>query len=106
MSIAMVDRDDPSHRFQKVKRRVQTSSLTAYLGCSARSLERNGTVLEPRSAARTHAAMPRHPPKQTSKLASRRNLMLTVGDRLPEFKLHAVVSIEKGKEFQEVTNHT
>lgn len=30
--------------------------------------------------------------------------MLTVGDRVPEFKLQAVVSLEKGKEFQEVTN--
>jgi len=30
--------------------------------------------------------------------------MLTVGDRLPDFKVQAVVSTEKGKEFQEVTN--
>ena len=30
--------------------------------------------------------------------------MLTVGDRFPEFKLQAVVSTEKGKEFQEVTD--
>jgi len=29
--------------------------------------------------------------------------MLTVGDRLPEFNLQAVVSLEKGKEFQNVT---
>lgn len=29
--------------------------------------------------------------------------MLTVGDKFPEFKLQAVVSLEKGKEFQEVT---
>jgi alkyl hydroperoxide reductase subunit AhpC len=30
--------------------------------------------------------------------------MLTVGDRLPEFKVHAVVSTEPGKEFQEITD--
>jgi peroxiredoxin (alkyl hydroperoxide reductase subunit C) len=30
--------------------------------------------------------------------------MLTVGDKLPEFKLQAAVSLEKGKEFQEVTS--
>jgi len=30
--------------------------------------------------------------------------MLTIGDKLPEFKLQAVVSREKGKEFQEITN--
>jgi len=29
--------------------------------------------------------------------------MLTVGDRLPDFNLQAVVSLEKGKEFQNVT---
>ena len=29
--------------------------------------------------------------------------MLTIGDRLPEFKLQAVVSTEKGKEFAELT---
>jgi peroxiredoxin (alkyl hydroperoxide reductase subunit C) len=32
--------------------------------------------------------------------------MLTVGDRLPEFKLTSVVSIEKGKEFQEISNRS
>jgi alkyl hydroperoxide reductase subunit AhpC len=30
--------------------------------------------------------------------------MLTVGDRLPEFKLQAAVSLEKGKEFSEITH--
>jgi peroxiredoxin (alkyl hydroperoxide reductase subunit C) len=30
--------------------------------------------------------------------------MLSVGDKLPDFKLQAVVSREKGKEFQEITN--
>ena len=29
--------------------------------------------------------------------------MLTIGDKFPEFKLQAVVSLEKGKEFREVT---
>ena len=29
--------------------------------------------------------------------------MLTIGDRLPAFKLQAVVSTEKGKEFTEIT---
>ena len=28
--------------------------------------------------------------------------MLTIGDKLPNFKLQAVVSLEKGKEFQEI----
>ncbi|HSN69367.1 MAG TPA: peroxiredoxin [Thermoanaerobaculia bacterium] len=32
--------------------------------------------------------------------------MLTVGDKLPEFKVKAVVSLEKGKEFTEITNET
>lgn len=32
--------------------------------------------------------------------------MLTVGDKFPEFKLQSVVSLEKGKEFQEITNET
>lgn len=32
--------------------------------------------------------------------------MLTVGDKFPEFKLQAVVSLDKGKEFQEVTEKT
>lgn len=32
--------------------------------------------------------------------------MLTVGDRLPDFKLQAVVSLEKGHEFQEITPDT
>jgi peroxiredoxin (alkyl hydroperoxide reductase subunit C) len=30
--------------------------------------------------------------------------MLTVGDRIPDFKLKAAVSLDKGKEFQEITN--
>lgn len=30
--------------------------------------------------------------------------MLTIGDKLPEFKLTAVVSTEKGKEFQEISD--
>jgi peroxiredoxin (alkyl hydroperoxide reductase subunit C) len=32
--------------------------------------------------------------------------MLTVGDKFPEFELQAAVSLEKGKEFQEITNRT
>jgi peroxiredoxin (alkyl hydroperoxide reductase subunit C) len=32
--------------------------------------------------------------------------MLTVGDKLPEFKVKAVVSLEKGKEFTDVTDKT
>jgi alkyl hydroperoxide reductase subunit AhpC len=32
--------------------------------------------------------------------------MLTVGDKLPAFKLHAAVGLEKGKEFQEITETT
>ena len=28
--------------------------------------------------------------------------MLTVGDRIPEFKLQAVVGLEPGKEFREI----
>jgi peroxiredoxin (alkyl hydroperoxide reductase subunit C) len=32
--------------------------------------------------------------------------MLTVGDQLPAFKLQAVVSLESGKEFQEITQDT
>ncbi len=32
--------------------------------------------------------------------------MLTVGDRFPEFALQAVVSLDKGKEFQELTNES
>lgn len=30
--------------------------------------------------------------------------MLSVGDKLPDFKLQAAVSLEKGKEFKELTN--
>jgi peroxiredoxin (alkyl hydroperoxide reductase subunit C) len=30
--------------------------------------------------------------------------MLTIGDKLPEFKLQAVVATESGKEFQEITD--
>jgi alkyl hydroperoxide reductase subunit AhpC len=30
--------------------------------------------------------------------------MLTVGDKLPQFDVHATVSLEPGKEFQQVTN--
>src|SRR5262245_7232985 len=33
----------------------------------------------------------------------RRERMLTVGDKLPEFELQAVVSLERGKEFQEIS---
>jgi lipoyl-dependent peroxiredoxin subunit C len=32
--------------------------------------------------------------------------MLTVGEKFPNFKLNAVVSLEKGKEFKEVTEST
>src|SRR5438552_15090235 len=32
--------------------------------------------------------------------------MLTIGDRLPDFKLQAVVSTEPGKEFKEITSST
>jgi len=32
--------------------------------------------------------------------------MLTIGDKLPEFKLQAVVSLEKGREFETVTEQT
>jgi peroxiredoxin (alkyl hydroperoxide reductase subunit C) len=35
---------------------------------------------------------------------NRRTTLLTIGDKLPEFKLQATVSREKGKEFQEITN--
>ncbi len=32
--------------------------------------------------------------------------MLTIGDKLPEFNLQSVVGLEKGKEFQEISNET
>lgn len=32
--------------------------------------------------------------------------MLTVGEKFPNFKLNAVVSLEKGQEFQEITENT
>ncbi|MEW6736342.1 MAG: peroxiredoxin [Acidobacteriota bacterium] len=32
--------------------------------------------------------------------------MLTIGNQFPNFKLQAVVSLETGKEFQEITNQT
>jgi peroxiredoxin (alkyl hydroperoxide reductase subunit C) len=32
--------------------------------------------------------------------------MLSVGDRFPEFKLQSVVSLEKGKEFREITHES
>ena len=32
--------------------------------------------------------------------------MLTVGDEFPEFRLQSVVSLDKGKEFQEITSST
>jgi len=32
--------------------------------------------------------------------------MLTVGDKFPEFRLQAAVSLEAGKEFQEITHET
>ncbi len=31
--------------------------------------------------------------------------MLTVGDKLPEFTVRVVVSLEKGKEFKEIPGH-
>src|SRR4051812_46253566 len=36
----------------------------------------------------------------------RRATMLTVGDTLPDFKLQATVSLDHGKEFQEITGST
>src|SRR5712671_2335827 len=35
-----------------------------------------------------------------------RKPMLTVGDKFPQFSLQAAVSLEKGKEFQEVTDQS
>lgn len=32
--------------------------------------------------------------------------MLTIGDKFPEFKLTAAVSLEKGKEFEQITNES
>lgn len=32
--------------------------------------------------------------------------MLTIGDKFPDFRLQSVVSLEKGKEFQEITEST
>jgi peroxiredoxin (alkyl hydroperoxide reductase subunit C) len=32
--------------------------------------------------------------------------MLTIGEKFPKFKLNAVVSLDKGKEFQEITEST
>lgn len=32
--------------------------------------------------------------------------MLTIGDRFPDFQLQSVVSLEAGKEFQTLTNHS
>ena len=32
--------------------------------------------------------------------------MLTIGDTLPDFALQSVVSLEKGKEFQEITSQS
>jgi alkyl hydroperoxide reductase subunit AhpC len=32
--------------------------------------------------------------------------MLTIGDQLPSFRVQAVVGLEKGKEFQEITHET
>jgi lipoyl-dependent peroxiredoxin subunit C len=32
--------------------------------------------------------------------------MLTIGEKFPQFKLNAVVSLEKGKEFRELTENT
>ena len=32
--------------------------------------------------------------------------MLTIGDTLPDFSLQSVVSLEKGKEFQEITSQS
>jgi alkyl hydroperoxide reductase subunit AhpC len=36
--------------------------------------------------------------------AGKEQAMLTVGDRFPEYKLQAVVSLDKGKEFQDVSS--
>jgi len=36
----------------------------------------------------------------------RTNPMLTVGDKFPQFRLQAAVSLEKGKEFQELTDQS
>src|SRR5438105_15635441 len=35
-----------------------------------------------------------------------REQMLTVGDRIPEFRLQAVVSLDSGKEFREITHES
>ncbi|MFN0087843.1 MAG: redoxin domain-containing protein, partial [Blastocatellia bacterium] len=32
--------------------------------------------------------------------------MLTIGDQFPEFELTAAVSLEKGKEFEEISNYS
>lgn len=34
------------------------------------------------------------------------NRVLTVGEKFPDFKMQAAVSLEKGKEFQEISNKT
>ena len=49
---------------------------------------------------------PRAPPGSRSIQERKETIMLTVGDRLPEFKLTAAVSLEKNKEFAELTNES
>jgi alkyl hydroperoxide reductase subunit AhpC len=41
-----------------------------------------------------------------TRIAQGETSMLTVGDKLPEFKLQSVVSLQPGKEFQEVTDQS
>jgi peroxiredoxin (alkyl hydroperoxide reductase subunit C) len=59
---------------------------------------RSGVGRFDRSSERSRARRPVHPKEKT--------LMLTVGDKLPSFKLQATVSREKGKEFKEISNDT
>jgi alkyl hydroperoxide reductase subunit AhpC len=40
---------------------------------------------------------------EQSREERKRQTMLTIGDKFPQFKLQAVVGLEKGKEFQEIT---
>src|SRR5687768_17448763 len=53
-----------------------------------------------------HSSTRRNPVRSASRQAStpkESNHMLTVGDKIPAFNLTAVVSLEKGKEFKEIT---
>jgi alkyl hydroperoxide reductase subunit AhpC len=52
------------------------------------------------SSGRSRAAEPNRPSRETE--SNRRRDMLTVGDKIPSFKLQAVVSLEHGKEFAEI----